>query len=182
MDLGCKVMGGPAVPSSCLSSWSCAKRAGRRQDRDGTVARIPLGQFPTVPSMALKEALPRAQFVDAADLIWELRMIKSVAEVELIRSAARITAQALHETLPQVEAGMTERQVANMVAVRLLQHGADKFNYVSAIAGEGTYEQFCRLPTDRAGERGRAGLVRSLSDLSRLLFGYVFLCRGRRSN
>jgi Xaa-Pro aminopeptidase len=97
----------------------------------------------------LKEALPRAQFVDAADLIWTLRMIKSGAEVELIRSAARITAQALHESLPQVEAGMTERQVANGVAMRLLRHGADKFNYVSAIAGNGTYEQFCRLPTDR---------------------------------
>ena len=97
----------------------------------------------------LKEALPHARFVDAADLIWELRMIKSAAEVELIRSAARITAEALHERLPQVEPGMTERQIANMVAISLLQHGADKFNYVSTIAGEGTYEQFCRLPTDR---------------------------------
>ena len=102
----------------------------------------------------LKEALPRAEFVDAADLIWALRMVKSVTEQELLRSAARITAEALHETLPQIEAGMTERMVANMVAVRLLQLGADKFNYVSTIAGDGTYEQFCRLPTDRPVNKG----------------------------
>jgi Xaa-Pro aminopeptidase len=110
---------------------------------------IPYNSF-----QGLKEALPQARFLDAADLIWELRMIKSAAEVELIRSAARITAEALHERLPQVEAGMTERQIANMVAMSLLQHGADKFNYVSTIAGEGTYEQFCRLPTDRPVSRG----------------------------
>jgi len=103
---------------------------------------------------ALKEALPRAEFADAADQIWSLRMVKATAEQALLRSAARITSQALRETLPHVEAGMTERAVANLVAVRLLQLGADKFNYVSAIAGNGTYEQFCRLPTDRAVNKG----------------------------
>jgi Xaa-Pro aminopeptidase len=103
---------------------------------------------------AIKEALPRAEFTDAADLIWALRMVKSVAEQELLGSAARITAQALRETLPRVEEGMTERVVANMIGVRLLQLGADKFNYVSTIAGNGTYEQFCRLPTDRPVSRG----------------------------
>jgi Xaa-Pro dipeptidase len=110
---------------------------------------IPYSSF-----QALKDALPRADFPDAADHIWALRMVKSVAEQELLRSAARITAQALREILPRVEPGMTERTVANMVAVRLLQLGADKFNYVSTIAGNGTYEQFCRLPTDRAVNKG----------------------------
>src|SRR5262245_17522618 len=110
---------------------------------------IPYNSF-----QGLKEAMPSAKFLDAADLIWELRMVKSPAEVELIRSAARITAKALHENLPRVEAGMTERQIANLIARSLLQHGADKFNYVSAIAGEGTYEQFCRLPTDRRVNKG----------------------------
>ena len=97
----------------------------------------------------LKAALHRTEFLDAADLIWELRMIKSPAEVELIRRAAKITAQGLKDNLPAIEVGMTEREVANRIAVSLLSHGADKFNYVSAIAGPGTYDQFCRLPTDR---------------------------------
>ena len=49
---------------------------------------------------------------------------------------------------------MTEREVANKIAMGLLQNGADKYNYVSAIAGNGTYDQFCRLPTDRKIKNG----------------------------
>jgi Xaa-Pro aminopeptidase len=125
-----------------------SRKIGMELSREFHLA-IPYSSF-----QGLKEALPNAQFLDAADLIWELRMIKSAAEVELIRSAARITAQALQENLPRVEVGMSERQIANEVGRSLLQHGADKFNYVSAIAGEGTYEQFCRLPTDRQVSEG----------------------------
>jgi Xaa-Pro aminopeptidase len=36
----------------------------------------------------------------------------------------------------------------------LLKHGADKFNYVSSIAGDGTYDCFCQLPTDRKVKKG----------------------------
>ena len=103
---------------------------------------------------SLKEALPQTQFPDASDLIWELRMIKSPAEIELIRRAANITALSLKENLPHAKAGMTEREIAKKIAVGLLKHGADKYNYVSAIAGDGTYDQFCRLPTDRKIEEG----------------------------
>lgn len=103
---------------------------------------------------ALKEALPQTQFLDAADLIWELRMIKSPAEIGLIKRAAQITALSLKQNLPSVEVEMTEREVANKIAMGLLQNGADKYNYVSAIAGNGTYDQFCRLPTDRKIKNG----------------------------
>lgn len=102
----------------------------------------------------LQEALPQTQFFDASDVIWELRMVKSPAEIELIKGAARLTALSLKENLPLVEAGMTEREVANRIAIGLLKHGADKYNYVSAIAGSGTYDQFCRLPTDRKINKG----------------------------
>ena len=98
--------------------------------------------------------LPNASFVDAAALIWKLRMVKSEAEVALIRQAAQITASSLQECLPKVETGMTEREVSKMISLRLLEKGADKVNYVSAIAGEGTYDQFCQLPTDRPIQTG----------------------------
>ena len=110
---------------------------------------IPYNDFET-----LKQNLPNAQFTDAADLIWTLRMVKSEAEVGCIRKAAQITAKSVMENLARVEAGMTERDSARLIALGLIEGGADKFNYVSSIAGRGTYDRFCQLPTDRVIEEG----------------------------
>ena len=86
---------------------------------------------------------------DAADILWQLRMVKSKLEVSLVRKAAEITANSLLTNLPKIEEGMTERDAARLVSIGLLEGGADKFNYVSGIAGKGRYEQFCQHPTDR---------------------------------
>lgn len=102
----------------------------------------------------LKSQLPNIQFIDAADLIWQLRMVKSKGEIERIRSAAQLTARSLRENLPLVEEGMTEREISRSIALSLLKYGADKFNYVSSLAGNGTYDRFCQLPTDRKVKKG----------------------------
>jgi Xaa-Pro aminopeptidase len=102
----------------------------------------------------LKSRLPNLHFTDAADLIWQLRMIKSEAEIDRVRAVAQITATSLKENLPLIEEGMTEREISRSVAQGLLKHGADKFNYVSSLAGSGTYDRFCQLPTDRKVRKG----------------------------
>lgn len=102
----------------------------------------------------LRERLPRAIFVDAADIIWNQRMVKSEAEIHQVRCAAQITADSLKKCLPAVSEGMTERDVARLIGCSLLQGGADKVNYVSAIAGDGLYDRFCQLPTDRTIRNG----------------------------
>jgi Xaa-Pro dipeptidase len=102
----------------------------------------------------LKQQLPDVQFTDASDQIWQLRMVKSKAEIDLVRSAANITARSLRENLPLVVEGMSEREISSSIAQGLLKHGADKFNYVSSLAGNGTYDRFCQLPTDREVKKG----------------------------
>jgi Xaa-Pro dipeptidase len=110
--------------------------------------------MPYADFQQLKYNLPEAQFIDAADLIWQLRMTKSAGEIERIREAAQISARSLRENLPLVEEGMTEREISRTIAQGLLRHGADKFNYVSALAGNGSYDRFCQLPTDRKVKKG----------------------------
>ena len=110
--------------------------------------------IPYADFQQLKYNMPDVQFTDAADLIWQLRMTKSGGEVERIRMAAQITARSLKENLPQIEEGMTEREISRSIAQGLLKHGADKFNYVSALAGNGSYDRFCQLPTDRKIKKG----------------------------
>ena len=61
--------------------------------------------------MALEEirkGLPGAEFVDAAQIILDVRVIKSPREIEYMRRASQMTAQAEKEIFEEVHAGMTE--------------------------------------------------------------------------
>jgi Xaa-Pro dipeptidase len=73
----------------------------------------------------LEEAAPDAQFVSAEQSIAELRMSKDPTELEAMRKAAQIAQRALQATLPKIEAGMTERQVAAELTQQLLRAGSE---------------------------------------------------------
>ncbi len=59
----------------------------------------------------LKEALPKVEFVDAADVFWGIRMIKSPEEIERHRRACQITARAYDALFPSLYEGMSEREI-----------------------------------------------------------------------
>lgn len=62
----------------------------------------------------------------AADAVFaSLRMRKDAAELDAMRRAAKLAEAALEATLPQVQAGVTERQVAAELTVQLLKHGSE---------------------------------------------------------
>ena len=73
----------------------------------------------------LKEALPNARFVPMTGVPWELRLIKSPAEVAYISRAASIADQTMSDVIEMVQPGMSERQVAAFVARRFVEQGAD---------------------------------------------------------
>jgi Xaa-Pro dipeptidase len=60
----------------------------------------------------LKKALPSARFVDASDLVLELRIVKSTAEIAHIRKAAELTAVGMEAALGETRLGATENDVA----------------------------------------------------------------------
>ena len=59
----------------------------------------------------LQALLPDAIFVSATAIIRELRLIKSAAEIDLMREAGRRTEAAFAELLPKLRFGMTELDV-----------------------------------------------------------------------
>lgn len=73
----------------------------------------------------LKEAAPKAEFIFAEETIADLRLCKDAAEIELMRQAVRIAQEALEATLPIVEAGRSEREIASELTVQLLRAGSD---------------------------------------------------------
>ena len=97
--------------------------------------------------------LPEAEFVDAAQLILDLRVIKSPREIAYMRRASEITAQTQKEMFEEVNAGMTENEIAVRLRTRLFEKGAEDVTLLCVVSGPST-EGICLLPTDRVVRKG----------------------------
>lgn len=80
--------------------------------------------LPVQEFLRLQQSLTSARFVDASKVLWRLRMIKSPAEVELIRSADRINGRALRRAFAELKEGDTEQDVTRLVCKYLVDEGA----------------------------------------------------------
>lgn len=87
----------------------------------GTDQRLwmPVGEF-----RAAEAALPDARFVDAADLLWRLRAIKSEPEIAYIAEADRINGAGLAAGFGAMRAGDTEVDASRKVGAALVEAGA----------------------------------------------------------
>ena len=93
---------------------------------------------------------PGMEFVDASNLIWQLRMKKSELEVGCMKEAGRVMSEARPEAVARMRAGMTERDAARTVGASILEHGADEAAFVHVNAGA----PHTWYPTDRKLSRG----------------------------
>jgi len=78
----------------------------------------------------LRGGLVDAVFVDASDMLWRLRSIKSDSEIAKIREAARITCDSFRELYRILRAGVTERELAQHVQSYWFEHGATGVSHV----------------------------------------------------
>jgi Xaa-Pro aminopeptidase len=120
-------------------------------------AELGVGQrmgMPYSDFMKLKEGLPRAEFVDASDLLWKLRLIKSEREIEYVRRAVDITNKAVKECFANLKEGMTERDVYRDMVIRMLEYGAERPGYIPVNADTGTPDRCTGGPTDRVLRNG----------------------------
>ena len=101
----------------------------------------------------IMKGLPEAEFVDAAQVILDVRVIKSPREIEYMRTASQITAQAEKEIFEEVHAGMTENEIAVKLRTRLFEKGAEDLTLLCVVSGPST-EGICLLPTDRVVRKG----------------------------
>jgi Xaa-Pro dipeptidase len=81
--------------------------AGRRVGVEHTVMRV-------FELRALEAAAPGCSVEDVTPLIGGLRMVKDAAELAAMRAAVRVIEDALRAALEQVQAGMTERELADL--------------------------------------------------------------------
>ena len=87
---------------------------------------IPVGAY-----LALVDVLPTLSFVDAADIVIRLRIVKSREELAYIRRAAEVTSRARQRIFDDgIVSGMTERDVARTMRRLILEEGGDRTSFV----------------------------------------------------
>ena len=72
-----------------------------------------------------RQSLEGATFVDACNLIWKCRMIKSAVEVDAIRKATQAIVRAYGDVVAAFELGMGERDTGRMIRHAILAYTED---------------------------------------------------------
>jgi Xaa-Pro dipeptidase len=73
----------------------------------------------------LKGAAPAARFSDGSVIFDNLRICKDEQEVDCMRKAVDIAQNAFQKLMPHVQTGKTERELANLLTMLLMQCGSD---------------------------------------------------------
>ncbi|MEX2696264.1 M24 family metallopeptidase [Rhizobium mongolense] len=82
----------------------------------------------------LKRGLPGAAFIDASEVIATPRMIKSSAELDYMRQAARITKKGLDAVFPVIKPGVTDNQIAATLYETMIREGSEFFSTQPVVA------------------------------------------------
>jgi Xaa-Pro dipeptidase len=92
-------------------------------------------------SIALVDFLrqePRSyRLVDAADVIWRQRLIKSDHEIEAVRTACHIATDAFFAGLSDLRIGMTEWEFGQVLKQRMIGLGAESVDWIPVRFGAG---------------------------------------------
>ena len=100
--------------------------------------RVGVAGYPLLPAKfaaAIAEARPNAGLEDATTFLISQAVIKSAAEVEILRETARITDAGVHAFLAGVREGSEETEIALAVEAAMMRAGADRVAFPPLIFG-----------------------------------------------
>jgi len=84
----------------------------------------------------LRSALPSAELIAADELFTRLRVVKTPAEIDLIRSIGGVAEQVSVEACRAVGAGATERELGSAINERFNAAGGDELTMLVVASGE----------------------------------------------
>ena len=106
-------------------------------------------RMPIIDFFSLKSKLP-INIIDAAQILWQLRMIKSSSEINKIKNICKIASDT-YQNLPSiVNIGNTERDVSSKISIDLISRGVDTIPFLPVVSGENGISQIINEPTDRS--------------------------------
>lgn len=136
-------------------SADIASRAIRSRLRPGSRVGIELGAWALNARLfgEMQEGLADIRFSDATGLVGSLRLIKSPAELEMIRRACAAAEGAMGTAVSMLGPGVSERALAAEVARALVLHGADSTKVDMVATGPSARHLGCSW-TDRVMQDG----------------------------
>ena len=105
--------------------------------------RMPVTQFLEVRSRV------RLELADGSPCLWDIRMVKTDAEIDRIRRICRIAGEAYAALPERLGIGDTEREACRSLKVDLIERGADAVPYIAGVSGPGGVPQIIGAPGDR---------------------------------
>ncbi|MEO3812487.1 Xaa-Pro peptidase family protein [Sphaerisporangium sp. B11E5] len=125
--------------------------------RDVAAALVPRAERPGVEAHDMSVAAYRdlgGHVVLAGRLVEAVRVVKDEEEIEALRTACDLTDRAFAGVVETIAPGMTERQIARALEIRMLELGADKPAFDSIVASGPNGSVPHHSPGDRPVERG----------------------------
>lgn len=106
-------------------------------------------------SETLRESLPGASFVDAGDLLWRARAVKSDAELAIIDEGLSVAEIGIRAGLDAVEEGVRESEVSGAIMDAMISAGAAGAYALPAIVSSGVRWSRCQeYPSRKRIRRG----------------------------
>ncbi|MBR0898928.1 aminopeptidase P family protein [Bradyrhizobium tropiciagri] len=111
--------------------------------------------LPGADLQRLAKIIAPRMLIDATEAVFTpLRMKKSPAEIDRIRTVCRIASEAFLALPRHLRTGMTEREACRAYELECFLRGADKIPKISSVAGRGGHRRAYTAPTDRIIARG----------------------------
>ena len=97
----------------------------------------------------LKGLLPNADLVDAGEAIWAVRMIKSEAEIKVMRRVCTATCAAFQVGFDAMRGGMTERELASIILAEMTRQTTYRAGFIGIRSGPLKYTMMNVPPFER---------------------------------
>ena len=119
--------------------------------------------------LEVQRRLGFAEWLDAAAILWELRMVKSEGEIAYMRAAVQALDVAYASVFRDLEPGMSESLVARSMRANVLLAGAEHPGYTIAASDVRVPRAMGATPGDRVVEDGSVVLI----DAGAIVHGYT---------
>ncbi len=91
----------------------------------------------------------KLNMVDGTPAIWEMRMIKTEAEINHINYICKVTSDAYNRLPNFISEGETEKNAADKLKMEIIRGGADTIPFMPVVSGKNGVSQIISGPTDR---------------------------------
>jgi Xaa-Pro dipeptidase len=102
---------------------------------------------------------PGCRLLPAEDVLAEQRLRKDQRDLEHMRRAVAVTEAALRLTVRQVRVGMTEREIASLLMVEILQAGGEEMAFSPIVVAGPNSASPHATPTDRPIQSGETVVI-----------------------